>query len=121
MDRDKLETKTRNLIEEYLNNLDLPEAFLCVSEIYHATTVYQLVELVFNVVVEKKETDRINAGKLFAYLLKNESLPRKEFLNGVESVLEFAEDLLIDIPQFWDYFGVMIATVLCEKNTLANH
>ena len=77
--------------------------------------IHLLVEFVFNMVVEKKENDRINAGKLFAYLLRNESLPRKEFLNGVESVLEFAEDLLIDIPQFWGYFGVMVATIILEK------
>ena len=32
-----------------------------------------------------------------------------------ESVLEFAEDLLIDIPQFWGYFGVMVATIILEK------
>ena len=33
----------------------------------------------------------------------------------MEAVLEFAEDLLIDIPQFWNYFGVMIATCITDK------
>jgi len=115
VDRDKLETKTRNILEEYLNNVDPVEAFTCIQELYHMSNIHLLVEFVFNMVVEKKENDRVNAGKLFAYLLRNESLPRKEFLNGVESVLEFAEDLLIDIPQFWGYFGVMIATIVLEK------
>ena len=115
MDRDKLETKTRTLLEEYLNNVDLGEAFICICELFHDSTIHLLVEFVFNIVVEKKEKDRVNAGKLFGYLLKNESLSRKEFLNGVEAVLEFAEDLLIDIPQFWGYFGVMVASPLVEK------
>jgi len=115
VDRDKLETKTRNILEEYLNNVDPVEAFTCIQELYHMSNIHLLVEFVFNMVVEKKENDRVNAGKLFAYLLRNESLPRKEFLNGVESVLEFAEDLLIDIPQFWGYFGVMVATIILEK------
>ena len=114
-DRDKLETKTRTLMEEYLSNVDLREAFTCICELYHAKTISQLIEHVFNVVVEKKDKDRINGGKLFAYLLRNETLQRKEFLSGVESVLEFAEDLLIDIPQFFNYFGVMIATCIVDK------
>jgi len=114
-DREKLEKKTKNLLDEYLNNLDLVEAFTCVTELFHVTTIHHLVEIVFNNVVERKEKDRVNAGKLFSHLLKNESLPRKEFLSGVEAVLEFAEDLLIDIPQFWENFGVMIATILNEK------
>ena len=113
-DKDKLEKKTKNLLDEYLSNLDLVEAFTCITELFHVTTIHLLVEIVFNNVVERKEKDRVNAGKLFSHLLKNESLPRKEFLSGVEAVLEFAEDLLIDIPQFWDYFGVMIATILVD-------
>merc|ERR1711892_638903 len=64
---------------------------------------------------EKKEKDRVNAGKLFGYLLKNESLPRKGFVKGVNAVLEFAEDLQIDIPKFWEYFADMIGTILVEK------
>jgi len=115
IDREKLEKKTKNLLDEYLNNLDLVEAFTCVTELFHVTTIHLLVEIVFNNVVERKEKDRVNAGRLFSHLLKNESLPRIEFLNGVEAVLEFAEDLLIDIPQFWEYFGVMIATILIEN------
>ena len=115
IDKDKLEKKTKNLLDEYLSNLDLVEAFTCVTELFHVTTIHLLVEIVFNNVVERKEKDRVSAGKLFSHLLKNESLPRKEFLKGVEAVLEFAADLLIDIPQFWEYFGVMIATILIEN------
>ena len=115
IDKEKLEKKTKNLLDEYLSNLDLVEAFTCVTELFHVTTIHLLVEIVFNDVVERKEKDRVSAGRLFSHLLKNESLPRKEFLKGVEAVLEFAADLLIDIPQFWEYFGVMIATILTEN------
>ena len=110
-----MESKTRTLLEEFLNNVDLAEAFTCICEIFHPDTIHLLVEFVFNMVVEKKEKDRVNAGRLFGYLLKNESLSRKEFLNGVEAVLEIADDLLIDIPQFWAYFGVMIAAIIVDK------
>ena len=79
LDREKLESKTKPLLEEYLSNLDLSEAFTCICELYHSTTINQLVENVFNIVVEKKDKDRVNAGKLFAHLLRSETLPRKEF------------------------------------------
>jgi len=111
----KLEDRTKPILAEYLHNVDLIEAFNCICELYHIETIHWLVEIVFNTVVEKKEKDRINAGKLFNYLLKNESLPRKEFVKGVNSVLEFAEDLLIDIPSFWEYFANMMGTILVEK------
>ena len=109
------------------------EAFVCICELFHVTNIHFLVEFVFNIVVEKKDKDRVNAGKLLGYLLRNESLPRKEFLSGVEAVLEIAEDLLIDIPQvsyliilqshilsilsyqFWGYFGAIIASVLVDR------
>ena len=103
------------LLNECFQILDIREAFTCICELFHVTNIHCLVEFVFNIVVEKKDKDRVNAGKLLGYLLKNETLPRKEFLSGVEAVLEFAEDLLIDIPQFWGYFGAMIAIVFVER------
>jgi len=116
----KLEDRTRPILAEYLHNVDLKEAFNCICELYHIETIHWLVEIVFNTVVEKKEKDRINAGKLLDYLLKNESLPRKEFVKGVNAVLEFAEDLLIDIPNFWEYFANLIGTILVEKTVDLN-
>ena len=76
---------------EYLHNVDLMEAINCISELDHIKTIHWLVEIVFNTVVQK---DRINAGNLFCYLLRNESLPTKEFVKGLNAVLELAEDLL---------------------------
>ena len=68
-DKEKLEGRTGLILDEYLHNVDLMEAFICISELYHMETIHWLVEVVFNIVVEKKEKDRVNAGKLFGYLL----------------------------------------------------
>ena len=113
-DRTKFEDRNKPILAEYLHNVDLMEAFNCIRDLYHIETIHWLVDVIFNTVVEKKEKDRINAGKLFGYLLKNESLPRKEFVKGVNAVLEFAEDLLIDIPNFWESFANMLGTILVE-------
>ena len=114
-DKEKLEGRTGLILDEYLHNVDLKETCICISELYHMETIHWLVEVVFDIVVEKKEKDRVNAGKLFGYLLKNESLPRKEFVRGVNAILKLAEDLQIDIPKFWEYFADMIGTILVEK------
>merc|ERR1719431_1759811 len=118
--RSQLVEKTKPILAEYFHNVDLVEAFNCISKLYHIETIHLLVENILDTVVEKKEKDRMNAGKLLDYLLKNESLPRKEFVKGVNAVLEFAEDLLIDIPNFWEYFANLIGTILVEKTVDLN-
>ena len=40
VDRDKLETKTRNILEEYLNNVDPVEAFTCIQVKYFVQKWY---------------------------------------------------------------------------------
>ena len=104
------EDGTKPILDEYLHNVNLTEAFNYTSELYQIETIHRLVEVVFNTVVEK---DKINAGILFCYLLKNESLLRREFVKGVNAVLEIAEDV-IDITNLWEYFANMLRTILVE-------
>jgi len=115
-DRDMLKQKTKSILEEYFHNVDMVEAFNCIAELYHIETINLLVENMLDTVLEMKEKDRINAGKLLSYLLKNESLPRQEFTKGVNTVLEFSEDIVIDIPNFWMYVANTIGIVLVEKS-----
>ncbi len=35
-------------------------------------------------------------------------LLRQQYEAGLNSVLEFAGDLIVDIPKVWDYFGELI-------------
>lgn len=114
-DQDVLETKTKAILDEFLNNQDMGEAFLCISELYHENTIGNIVEIVFNNVVERTSKDRTNSGNLFSYLLKNESLPYPKFLAGARTVLEFAEDLQIDIPKFWTYLAEMFGLLVLTK------
>ena len=38
-----------------------------------------------------------------------------QFLGGLGSLLEIAEDLLVDIPQFWDFIAQIISPVLTKQ------
>ena len=113
-DRTKFEDRTKPILAEYLHNVDLTEAFICIRDLYHIEPIHWLVDVIFNTVVKNKEKDMINAGKLLCYLLKNESLPRTEFVKGVNAVLEFSEDLLIDTSNFWESFANLLRTILVE-------
>jgi len=115
LDLDTLENKTKPILDEYLHNQDIGEAFLCVSELYHSATIGNIVEITFNHVLERSSKDRNNAGNLFGYLLKNESLPYSKFLTGTRAILEFAEDLEIDIPKFWHYLAEMLGHLVLEQ------
>ena len=101
------EDRTIPILAFYLHNVDLPNAFYSISELYHIETTHWLVKFVFNTVVEKKDD-----VKLFGFLLKNEFLTRKEFVKSVNAVLEFAENLFINIPNFSEYYG---GTILVEE------
>ena len=46
---------------------------------------------------------------MLAELLKHKLLPLDAHIKGLGAVLEFADDLAIDIPNVWQYFGELIA------------
>jgi len=114
-DMDTLESKTKPILDEFLHNRDIGEAFLCISELYHENTIGHIVEIVFNNVLERSSKDRSGSATLFSYLLKNESLPYSKFLAGCRGYLEFAEDIQIDIPKFWAYLAEMISNIVLTK------
>ena len=50
-----------------------------------------------------------------ANLLSKGVITEEMFLGGLGSLLEIAEDLLVDIPQFWDFIAQIISPVLTSQ------
>lgn len=50
-----------------------------------------------------------------ANLLSKRIITEEMFLGGLGSLLEIAEDLLVDIPQFWDFMAQIISPVLTSQ------
>ena len=50
-----------------------------------------------------------------AKLLSKRLIASHMFLAGLGSILEVAEDLLVDIPQFWDFIAQIISPVLTSQ------
>ena len=112
-----LETKTRAILEEFFGLADMAEAFLCITELYHPQTIQSFFENMFNCVVERSSSDRTAAGWLTSHMLEREALSPSVFLEGVSTILEVAEDLVIDIPKFWSYFAEILAPSLLSRNS----
>ena len=62
--------------------------------------------------LETKESLRNKAAQLMVDLFKMEMVTKEELLHSLSKVFEDAEDMIIDIPLFWQY----LATYLGELN-----
>ena len=112
-----LKTKTRAILEEFFGLADMAEAFLSITELYHPQTIQSFFENMFNCVVERSSSDRTAAGWLTSHMLEREALSPSVFLEGVSTILEVAEDLVIDIPKIWSYFAEILAPSLLSRNS----
>ena len=88
----------------------LQEVVVIVKEELSSQTDKDLItECSINHTLERSDQARRSAGHILAELLKHELLPLDAHMKGLNSVLEFADDLSIDIPNVFDYFGQLIA------------
>ena len=106
---------TKPLIEEFINNGDFEEAIKEISEKFSSKTIEKFIENVFNEVIERSDKARVQAGNLMAQLLLKKMISEEQWLVGLDSLLSVAEDLLVDIPKFWDFLAQIISPVLSAR------
>ena len=106
---------TKPLIEEFVNNGDFEETIKEIAEKFSSKTIQKFLEEVFNQVIERSEKARSQTGNLLAQLLLKQMLSESQWLGGLEGLLSFAEDLLVDIPKFWDFLAQIISPVLSSR------
>lgn len=61
--------------------------------------------------LEKNQVLREKAAQIVVHMIKNKLLSIKSYLCGLEEVLEFADDLRVDIPKMWEYLADLIGTI----------
>lgn len=103
-----MKKKALSIIDEYLDIRSIEEALECFKELQSPSTHHVFVNVAFNHTMEKKGSDRTATGKLLRYLLRDGALTHEQYLNGVEQIFTYAEDLEIDIPQLWKYIGELM-------------
>jgi translation initiation factor 4G len=118
LSQDKIEQKTKDLLEEFLHGSDLKEAIQCVKDLSSSPLMHVVVTTAFNHVLERSEVARGQTGDLIHQLLKEKVLTLSDVMKGVAEVLEYVEDLEIDIPQIWTYLGHLFAPLVDGNDNL---
>lgn len=109
---EEIQKWTKPLIEEFINNGDFEETIKEIAEKFSAKTIEKFIENVFNEVIERSEKARVQAGNLMAQLLLKQMLSERQWMVGLDGLVAIAEDLLVDIPKFWDFLAQIISPVL---------
>merc|ERR1719167_642319 len=106
------------LLEENLHIKALDATIKEISEKFATNTIAWFVEAVLNSVIEKNDKSRVASGGLIAAMLSRGLLGEGQFLTALGTLLEFAEDLLVDIPKFWDFLAQVVAPTLAPSGPL---
>ena len=72
---------------------------------FSPSTMASLVECVTNYLLENSGDCRKKIGQLLIQLVNKNLLLKTQFVKGLQNVLEFAADIVVDVPKIWDYFG----------------
>merc|ERR1719454_1319933 len=116
--QEKVEKLAGPLLEEYLHIKDLEATIKEISEKFATNTIAWFVEAVLNSVIEKNEKARVQSGQLISNMLSRGLLGEGQFLSALDSLLQYAEDLLVDIPKFWDFLAEVVAPTLAPSGPL---
>ncbi|XP_053379539.1 eukaryotic translation initiation factor 4 gamma 1-like [Mercenaria mercenaria] len=110
-----MEKKTKAILDEYFAIQDMKEAILCVQEL-SAQNHHHFVYNAINHVLERSSQARKQTGHILHDLVKQTVISVDNYIKGLVEVLEFAEDLEIDIPKIWQYYGELISPMIQDNS-----
>lgn len=106
-------SRIKNIIQEFLSIEDIEEAATCVRELPPGPICAEFAEQAINVALEGKTGERDNAVGLLVGLYERSALDATSIQTAIVAVMEFLEDMRIDIPLIHQYsaliFGRLIA------------
>ncbi|XP_045163528.1 eukaryotic translation initiation factor 4 gamma 1-like isoform X2 [Mercenaria mercenaria] len=110
-----IEKKTKAIFDEYFAIQNMKEAILCVQEL-STQNHYHFVYNAINHVLERSSQARKQTGHILHDLVKQTIISVDNYIKGLVEVLEFAEDLEIDIPKIWQYYGELISPMIQDNS-----
>ncbi|XP_062337646.1 eukaryotic translation initiation factor 4 gamma 1a isoform X3 [Osmerus eperlanus] len=114
MTEEELDKKSNAIIEEYLHINDMKEALQCVAELNSGSLLFVFVRNGVESTLERSTIARQHMGLLLHQLYKYGSLTAQQYYQGLQEILEVAEDMAIDIPHIWLYLAELITPMLHE-------
>ncbi|XP_037513259.1 eukaryotic translation initiation factor 4 gamma 1 isoform X4 [Rhipicephalus sanguineus] len=114
MDEDTLKTRTEALVDQFLCNSDLPDAVQNVVELASPGNVHQFVSTAIAHTLERNPDARRLTGQLLKELLKRKVFSLDVFTKGLHEVLEYGEDMELDIPKVWEYMAELVSPLFLD-------
>lgn len=103
------EKKVKSILDEYVAMLDLDEAVACFLELASEEHHVLIATQSLNIGLEKGNKERAAIASFLAGLHDRSVLSTDDIAAPLHELLEFAEDMEIDIPLTLQYIGEMIA------------
>nr|XP_050051080.1 eukaryotic translation initiation factor 4 gamma 1-like isoform X2 [Dermacentor andersoni] len=114
MDEDMLKTRTEALVDQFLCNSDLQDAVQNVVELASPGNVHQLVSTAIGHTLDRNPEARRLTGQLLKELLKRKVLSLDVLTKGLHEVLEYGEDMELDIPKVWEYVAELVSPLFLD-------
>eukprot|EP00088_Acartia_fossae_P040683 TRINITY_DN423_c0_g1_i4.p1 TRINITY_DN423_c0_g1~~TRINITY_DN423_c0_g1_i4.p1 ORF type:complete len:1453 (-),score=413.83 TRINITY_DN423_c0_g1_i4:690-5048(-) len=118
-DTETLRSKFKLLLREYISNCDFQETLNSICEIFSQSNVDILVEETVNQGLEEiEQANRTACGRLLVELVHQGVLTQDNLFQGMAIIFEIAEDMIIDIPRFWEFFADILVLVVVELSCI---
>jgi DNA-binding protein len=111
-DRSRYTARIKNIINEYLSIEDLEEASACVREELPLASHADFAEQAINIALDGKEKERESAVQLLVGLYEKGALDATSIQNAIVLVVEFLEDMKIDIPLIHEYSALIYGRLI---------
>ena len=95
-------------LEEYLNLRDKESAFEDICGNFHPNHMSKVAEEMILAVIEGKPDKMKLTGELLDFLVIKHALLPTQLQNAFNTVLEFSEDLIYDVPKLWDNIAMVL-------------
>lgn len=106
---DAFEKKAKAILQEFVELRDLKEATTSVTELHSAEHHTLIATQAFNLGLEKGDKERSAVSALLAGLFDQQLLSTDALMVALDELLEFIEDMEIDIPRTLPYLSEMLA------------
>jgi len=103
---EKLSNRCKNIRQEYLADTNQSELLLSMDELANSPDAYKIfVEKTVENILDGRDTERPTSIRMLVIVAQKGKIAPKDFEAGILSLLEFINDLKVDIPRVYDYFA----------------
>lgn len=117
-DVDKVKRCVHTIVDEYVQNGNKEDFLRDFCERAHANTLHKFLSCILEDTLESKTPNaREKAGEIIRELHTAKIASQKHVCEALRYQLEFASDMVIDVPKYWDYMAEMVAPMVVSAST----